>query len=90
MNDRTDEIRSTRAPTVGEDQGFVGDRGDAARAWHGALDELRVYDRALTEAEITLLSSEVTVHALRAGAIAFAFPSTASRKLRTWSPVESG
>lgn len=56
-------------PTVPAGQGFLGDRGDATRAWLGQLDEIRVYDRELAASELALLGHEVTLHAVLDGAI---------------------
>ncbi len=44
------------APAVSPTVGYIGDRGDGGRPWNGALDEVRVYNRALTRAEIAVLA----------------------------------
>ncbi|TVR47650.1 MAG: hypothetical protein EA425_15550 [Puniceicoccaceae bacterium] len=35
--------------------GYLGENGEGTRAWHGTLDEVRIYDRELTPTEIALL-----------------------------------
>jgi len=36
----------------------IGTRWNGAQSWVGAVDQVRVYDRALTSAEIAVLSQE--------------------------------
>lgn len=61
---------SASTPSVGLGVGFIGDRGDGARGWLGQLDEIRLYDRALGDAEIAWTAREATVQALAGGVLA--------------------
>jgi len=42
----------------GQDQDEVGGSFDAGESWAGAMDNLRIYDRALSAAEVDLLAKE--------------------------------
>lgn len=39
-------------------EGYIGDKGDASRAWDGPLDEIRLYDRELSAAEVAWIATE--------------------------------
>ncbi|MGH8021253.1 MAG: S8 family serine peptidase, partial [Opitutaceae bacterium] len=54
-------------PAVSPTTGYIGDRGDGGRPWNGAIDELRIYDRVLTRAEIAVLAHGPRLRALLAG-----------------------
>lgn len=56
-------------PTVAAGQGYIGDRGDGARPWLGQLDEVRLYNRVLDDAEVSWMSREVVVQALAGGSL---------------------
>lgn len=43
---------------IGQDQDVVGGGFEADEAWAGAVDNLRIYDRALDEPEILLIAAE--------------------------------
>ena len=56
-------------PTVAAGQGYIGDRGDGMRGWLGQLDEVRLYDRVLDDAEVSWMSREAVVRALAGGTL---------------------
>jgi subtilisin family serine protease len=56
-------------PSVALGQGYIGDRGDGTRGWLGQLDEIRLYNRILGDAEVAWMAREVTVAALAGGTL---------------------
>lgn len=55
------------APVTPDNNGFIGDRADGTRSWDGLLDEVRIYDRALTPAELAVVSRENTIRSIVGG-----------------------
>ncbi len=45
-------------PLLGRDQDSVGGGFDATQSWAGDIDNVRIYNRALNQTEITALASE--------------------------------
>lgn len=66
---------AARAPDVPVGTGFIGDRGDGARAWDGLLDEIRIYDRELSPAEVAVVARGPVIEAVRASTL-LALPPT--------------
>ncbi|MBE2214176.1 MAG: S8 family serine peptidase [Opitutaceae bacterium] len=56
-------------PSVAVGQGYIGDRGDGQRPWLGQLDEIRLYDRILSEADVAWLAREAGVQAVASGVL---------------------
>lgn len=55
------------APVTPNNDGFIGDRADGTRSWDGLLDEVRIFDRALTPAELALVSRENSIRSVIGG-----------------------
>ncbi len=61
INGREQVVRSqglgSGSQLTGRNTAYIGDRNNFDRAWDGAMDELRIYDRQLSEKEIATLSA---------------------------------
>ncbi|MBT7865334.1 MAG: S8 family serine peptidase [Opitutales bacterium] len=61
INGKKLAVRTQRLPvgqqTTGGGEAFLGDRADGTRAWDGQMDEVRIYNRVVSDDEVVLLSA---------------------------------